>query len=255
MDHEIEISQGDEKSGEGMGRLLALTDGVTAIAITLLVLNLTVNPAENLHLALRDQAPRFWGAALSFAVIGRYWLFHRSMFTRIERADELLAWLNLLFLAPIIAMPFSTELLTDYKDNSLSVMIYAGTVGAAALMGTVIWCYASIGGRLLHAGLMRSEDAPAIVANSLAGGTSAAVFFLISIPVALASPRAAELTWIGAAFPTRLLTPRLHGLAGRILSGGKKEPGARARSGAGARDGAGSPEGAHSDGPAGPGRD
>ncbi len=117
-------------------RIVAFSDGVIAIAITLLVLNLDVPdvPSGDLGNALGDQWRQYLGFALSFALIGRFWILHHRAFTLLERFDATLMVLNLAFLALIVAMPFATDLVAEYGDVPIAVVIYASVVGTASLM-------------------------------------------------------------------------------------------------------------------------
>jgi uncharacterized membrane protein len=212
-----ETAEADESLGGGMGRMLTLSDGIFAIAITLLVLNLGVDSSKPLGVALGSLIPRVWAAALSFAVIGRFWLIHRRMFTQIHRQDEMLLRLNLVFLAAIVAMPFATDLLTHPGQQPIQVMTYAATIGAAALLSAILWAYACVGGRLVDQRLMESPEGTAAVASGLRGLPAVAVC-LVSVIVAAASPGAGEFVWIAFAVPGRWAVPWLRWVAARLIS-------------------------------------
>jgi len=92
-------------------RLEAFSDGVTAIAITLLVLEITVPPGETLGLGLLHLWPSYLAYAISFVVIGAIWLNHHAMFDLIVRADHCLLLLNTLHLMFIAFLPFPTAVL------------------------------------------------------------------------------------------------------------------------------------------------
>ena len=98
------------------GRLEAFSDGVIAIAITLLVLEISVPHADagDLGDALLDQWPSYAAFGLSFVVIGIMWVSHHSMFERIAAVDRRLLFLNLLLLLGIGFLPFPTALLAEY---------------------------------------------------------------------------------------------------------------------------------------------
>ena len=90
--------------------MLAFTDGVFAIAITLLVLALEMpaNLATSAH-ALRDRSDDFFAYAISFAVLGSIWIDHHRFFTLVARFDGRLIALNLLYLALVALVPFSAS--------------------------------------------------------------------------------------------------------------------------------------------------
>ena len=114
-----------QSRGEGeleFGRVVAFSDGVIAIAITLLVLTLDVPnvPNGDLAEALGDQWRQYLAFVLSFALIGRFWIVHHRAFT-LERFDGTLMVLNLIFLALIVVMPFATDLVAEYEDLSAAM--------------------------------------------------------------------------------------------------------------------------------------
>ena len=108
------------------GRVLAFTDGVFAIAITLLVLALDVPPnLDDLGAALRDRSSDFVAYGFSFAVLGSIWLAHHRFYTLVARFDGRLIVLNLVYLALVALVPFSAELLGHYSDTTEAVIVYA----------------------------------------------------------------------------------------------------------------------------------
>jgi uncharacterized membrane protein len=169
-------------------RVLAFSDGVFAIAITLLVLQLEVpENASDLGSELADQLPDLFAFILSFAVLGRiWWAFHHRLFSGLEAFDGRLIALNFLYLALAVLVPFSSELLGDYGEETEGVVIYAANLGLLSLAGIAMSRYA------FHHGLMRpdSEYRPD-------GGTVViATVFLASIPVAFIDPTAGMLMWL-----------------------------------------------------------
>jgi uncharacterized membrane protein len=186
-------------TGTSVGRLLAFSDGVFAIAFTILVLDLVVPDnlsPDALPGALSHLTPQLLSAVLSFAVIGRFWLAHHRLYDHIGAADHVLLVLNTILLAPIALIPFGAGLLADYGGVPIAVIVYAVVVGAVALMQLAVWLWA--GRRQLIDGHL-SEQQRLRTTFGLAG---AAFAFLVSIPVAPLSPTAAELCWIIAVVPT-----------------------------------------------------
>jgi uncharacterized membrane protein len=103
------LREGDEVADEGLGRLLALADGVFAIALTLLVIEIALPEGTSdarLGAALVALGPHYFAYVLSFAVIARFWIAHHRVFRYIRGYDDTLIWLNFLFLmlAPYVAM-------------------------------------------------------------------------------------------------------------------------------------------------------
>jgi uncharacterized membrane protein len=204
----------DEAGDPGLGRVLAFSDGVFAIAITLLVLGLNVPrglSASELHRSLRqDTLPELGIAALSFAVIGLFWLSHRRVFAQVLRIDGMLLLLNLVFLGPVVLMPFSSQLLSRYGADRVAVACYAATIGLAALLELWIWLHASRRRRLVAASLSRAD----VLATAYRAAYTAVVF-LASIPVSLVSVTAAKYAWLALPVLFRLR---------RWIGAGRAEP-------------------------------
>jgi uncharacterized membrane protein len=175
-------------------RVVAFTDGVFAIAITLLVLGLDVpSRADDLTQALLDQRQSLFAYALSFAVLGKLWLSHHSFFGGLHSFDGTLMVLNLVYLAWIALVPFTSELLGNYTGETQSVIVYAASVvGVTATFGAQI-AYAYRRGLLNpeYRHVARTANAPGLFAVS--------IVFTASIAVAFASPTAAILMWLATA--------------------------------------------------------
>jgi uncharacterized membrane protein len=136
-------------------RLTAFSDGVIAIAITLLVLGLEVPsvhevPEQQLTTYLVESMRPFLGYISSFVLVGTYWLQHYAIFHYIERADRPLIALNGLFLLSISFVPFPTGLQSAYRHDELAMILYAGTHIVCGSSLLLIWIYASAGHRLIN---------------------------------------------------------------------------------------------------------
>ncbi len=195
-----EVSPQRQGSGddEGIERLNALSDGVFAIAITLLVLNIEVpndipadRVAQELPGRLAELIPDLLSYVVSFLVIGSYWMAHRSIFQDIRAVDRGLMWLNILFLMFVAFLPFPTALLDEYANDQLPVVLYAGSLAVARLPLTAIWWYATHNRRLIHGHL----DARTVRWHRMRG-LGIPLIFLLSIGVSFISLTAAKLTWI-----------------------------------------------------------
>jgi hypothetical protein len=177
-----------------LGRILALSDGVFAIALTLLVLALEV-PRDLSPDQLGHELARLHGDYLAYAVsvmvIGRFWILHHFAFRHIVRYDTTLLWLNLMLLALVAFLPFPTRVLGEHGDTSLAAVFYTVTLAVASTASGAVWWYASWKGRLLRPGI-----APGVVRTARIRSASGPVFFLLTIPVAYASPLTAELLWL-----------------------------------------------------------
>ncbi len=128
-----------------LDRLDAFSDGVFAIAITLLVLELTVPVGpEALLPTLVEQWPEFLGYLMSFAFIGGSWVSHARTTKLMQRSDGLVAGINLLFLLLVAVIPFTTSLMVGNltgPDVAVAVLIYGINVLAASLMLTFLMAY------------------------------------------------------------------------------------------------------------------
>src|SRR5215470_12806360 len=137
-------------------RVLFFSDAVFAIAITLLALDIRVPdlPPNRIDSAevLRAAGPRIYGFAISFVVIGLFWMGHHTMFRYITTLDRMIVRLNLLFLGMVAFLPFPTALLSASSTReTLAVVFYASCVAVAALLELTIWIYAIRGDGLVSA--------------------------------------------------------------------------------------------------------
>jgi uncharacterized membrane protein len=173
-------------------RIVAFTDGVFAIAITVLVLGIDVPeqlPDADLHDFLIDSWPQLFAYFLSFAVIGRFWLSHHSLFSMLHDFDRRLLVLNLAYLSLVVLIPFPTNLLGEYGGEADAVVVYAFVIGSASLLS---WAILRYGLRHGHVGAGLRAEAAAMAAGAL----FPVLVFYASIPIALLSPTAAQLSWL-----------------------------------------------------------
>jgi len=139
-------------------RLEAFSDGVIAVIITIMVLELKV-PLHDGLAGLMAVLPTIGLYALSFAFTGVYWVNHHHLVHRTDQADERTLYANLFFLFWLSLLPFFTEYVADKKMDSFSVMLYAGSMiltgGSFGLLRLVI------GRHLRETGRLEREDAAA----------------------------------------------------------------------------------------------
>jgi uncharacterized membrane protein len=122
---------GTDTRGMGKSRIEALTDGIFAVAMTLLVLDvkapghlrLETSRALIDHLSSLERS--FVMYAISFVVLAMFWLGHHLQFHFVRRVDRQLLWINLVFLLIAVAVPFSTNLVGDHGHLQLPVVLYA----------------------------------------------------------------------------------------------------------------------------------
>jgi uncharacterized membrane protein len=140
-------------------RLEAFSDGVFAIAITLLVLDLAVPPREEsadggLGAALAHQWPAYFAYLVSFLVIGIIWINHHAVFDRVRRIDRPVMFSNLALLLMVSVIPFPTKLLAEYltagDDSHIAAAVYSATMFAMGLAFGVLWLTVTRDARLLH---------------------------------------------------------------------------------------------------------
>ncbi len=175
------IDTGNPPADLGLDRVVFLSDGLFAIALTILVIDLRLpdlpaaTSSGEVSDAIADLVPRAFAYALSFTIISLYWVAHLRRFKLIGRANAGLVYLNLLFLAFIALIPFPTSLVGEHGDQPLPVAIYAGTLSAAGIAGFLSWVYARRAGLvkadapqdLVQSGAMRALAAPAVMLASL----------------------------------------------------------------------------------------
>jgi uncharacterized membrane protein len=146
------------KDDKETGRLEAFSDGVFAVAITLLILNIQLptksfTNEEGLFKYLLDLWPAYLAFVTSFATIGIMWINHHRLFTYIKRTDTILMLLNLLLLLMIVFVPFPTALLAQqYRLNPnlrAPALVWNGTFILLAVFFNLLWRYAAHENRLL----------------------------------------------------------------------------------------------------------
>ena len=147
----------------GTGRTEAFSDGVIAVAITLLILDIHVPDVQTgLLQALLNQWPTYLGYVTSFLVITIFWANHHNMFRHIQQVDYALLLINALFLMCIAFIPFVTSLLTKYitspTNQHTAAIVYGATLLLNGMLFNAIWWYA-VGKRRL---VRRDLDAPAV---------------------------------------------------------------------------------------------
>ena len=144
-------------------RTEAFSDGIFAIAATLLVLELKVPQVEpgGLADALLESWPSYATYVVSFLTIGIIWVNHHAVLDRIREVNRPLLFMNLMFLMAVAAIPFPTALLGDYlqagHDERLAVAVYGGTMSLMGVTFGAIWAYAVLSDDLLHARVDRTR--------------------------------------------------------------------------------------------------
>jgi uncharacterized membrane protein len=186
-EHEIEFS-----------RIVAFSDGVFSIAITLLVLELKLPQHladDRIWHALGEQREQFLAYAISFAVIARFWLVHHSFFSEVKAFDTRLIALNMLYLAFVVLIPFSSQVLGEYGGTLPAVVVYSANLTGVVLVAQFMAWDARRGG-------MAKSDAQT-ERESVIRSLFIATVFLLSIVVALFDPSIAPYVWLALFFEGR----------------------------------------------------
>jgi uncharacterized membrane protein len=186
---------GYQRGSEEFSRLLAFSDAVFAIAMTLLVVGITAptlsdgSDVGELADALNDLTSNFVSFFISFAVIGRYWAAHHQFYAGLARIDRRMIGINLVYLAFIAFLPFPTVLLGTYFENPLSVSVYAVTVGIVSGLEVVLFRHAH------HARLFTRTMPDDVYRWGVILSLSPVVFFIASVPLAFLNTVVAVAFW------------------------------------------------------------
>jgi uncharacterized membrane protein len=177
-------------------RLEAFSDGVFAVAITLLVLEINVPAGEDLWHQLKDEWPSFASFFVSFWVIGIIWVNHHGVIDHLKRADRGVLYLNLLVLMSVVLIPFATALMAEHlksgADEHVAAAVYAGAFVLMAVAFGVLWEYITRHREKLGAELSDEEVRRRSLAFQIGNP-----FYALAVVVAFISP-AAVLVIIGA---------------------------------------------------------
>ena len=179
-----------------VGRLEAFSDGVLAIVITLLILEIKVPTGHEgtLGSALARQWPQYVAFLLSFLIVGIIWLNHHATFNLLGRTDHTIQVLNLILLLPVTVLPWPTALLAEYThegtagDRRVAVLVYGVTSSVMSASFNVLWRYL-----LRHPELHKPQVTAELLAvrnrrynTGLAAYPVATVIGLVSAPLFLA---------------------------------------------------------------------
>jgi len=130
-------------------RIEALTDGVFAIVMTLLVLDISIpeiarsSVQAELPRRLLELWPKFYSYVLSFVVLGLMWISHRRIFHYIKRSNTGLLWINIIFLMFVALIPFSTSLIGDYRMEQVPFVVYGINLFLIFATMFILWTYAT----------------------------------------------------------------------------------------------------------------
>jgi uncharacterized membrane protein len=198
----VATSSHDENYHADTARIEALSDGVFAIAITLLIIEIGVpnlEAGEGLGGALRTLWPSYVGYALSFMTIGVMWLNHHEIFKDLERSDHTLKVLNLLLLLCISFVPFPTAVLADFIRNDdqamAATLAYGATFTVTAVVFNAMWLYAAV----MNRSLIDAHISDARVRSRTRRYLFGPALYGAGLPLALVSPWLSMALWIALA--------------------------------------------------------
>lgn len=191
----------------------ALTDGIFAISMTLLVLGLSVPqvPQDQASTAIRDTLtedwPMFEDYALSFLLLAAIWVAHHRQSRFIKRIDESFLWLNILALMLVALVPFSTEIMSSYNNVQEAALVFDLNLLGIGIMYFFMWRYATRSYRLIdrdeldEAGIASANQYTlvlpgvslvAIIGTFVSPGWNEMAFILVPIILALMRRRDAR---------------------------------------------------------------
>lgn len=176
--------------GIGFERMVFFSDAVFAIAITLLVLDLKLPPQDHGVIVLEHLIPKLLGFAISFAVIGVYWMAHHRLFETLKAHDIRVMRLNLLFLAAVVFLPFPTSLVTEPGQRPAAVIFYACSVASLGVLMALLALTAR------RPGLMRAGETQGWTVYFAMRAAAPPTIFIASTLLAPYWPTAAMYSWI-----------------------------------------------------------
>jgi uncharacterized membrane protein len=182
-------------------RVMALTDGVFAIILTLLVLEIHVpklSGGQTLREALEEIRPSFVAFLISFVVVAISWVGHRDLFAHVRRTDRPLIWLNILYMLPLCLLPFGASLMARYQAFAVALEIYGWLLVAIALTRVWMFWYGTGRPHLLYESIDRRSRVLGVVAVAVP-----AVVYLVAILLAGSAPTVS--LWIYSVVPVMYL--------------------------------------------------
>ncbi|MFE0107399.1 TMEM175 family protein [Streptomyces sp. NPDC059009] len=182
-----------------------MSDGIYAIAMTLLVLDVKVPDGldtSGFRRALARLWPQVAAYVFSFYILATFWRDHRRLFLRVRRVDATLLRLTLASLGAIALLPFPTALLAEYRTQPLAVALYAAvitcTVALHLAIAAVLW---------RHEHLQAEHISDQLARGVIRDLGATVIVFGLSVPVAFVSPLAAVCVWLSL-IPAKIVTGR-----------------------------------------------
>ncbi|MGI9529535.1 MAG: TMEM175 family protein [Acidimicrobiia bacterium] len=138
-----DLTPAEQRSADPQ-RLVFLTDGVIAIIITILVLDIRVpelGSGQTLAESLTEIRPTFISYVISFLLVGMFWTLHKQTFNQVRYIDHNSIWLNLLFLLALALVPYASSALGEYSEEPTALHLYGAVLIAAALLRVALDAY------------------------------------------------------------------------------------------------------------------
>jgi uncharacterized membrane protein len=166
-------------AGQSVERLAALSDGIFAVAMTLLVLDLHVPARELIHSdgdlrrALVTMAPQLLVYLMSFVTLGIFWVGQQTQLNHLERSDRDLTWIHLAFLFAVTLLPFSTRLLAEFIYYRGALLVYWTNILFFGVLLYLSW------GRAINARLVKGDipaEVPAAICRRILIGQALYAF-------------------------------------------------------------------------------
>ena len=203
-------------------RIEFLSDGVFAIVMTILVIELSVpvitklRAAEELGGILLEMWPKFLAFVISFLVLGVLWFLHHAQFHFIKRSNGTFAWMNIIFLMSVALIPFSTALIGEYHIYSKTAIIFWGANGfLCMLILNIIWWYATKKQNFVDKELVDNEIEPEVIKLFQIRLLAGAALFIPAIGLSFVNPLISIAIYIFTV---------LFGILGSIIWGPREKP-------------------------------
>lgn len=168
------------------GRLISFSDGVFAIAVTLLVFNLKIPeiPSGDVHRMLpgiiMNMLPHFVTYLISFLLIAVFWTIHHRMLHLINHVDYTFIWINVFYLLVISFIPFPSALMGTYPNETVTMVLYISCMFMVVSLSLMMWWYAC-----RHHRLIDKEMPSSTINYFFIRGTATLSLFVIALPLAI----------------------------------------------------------------------
>jgi len=195
-------------------RLENLTDGIFAVAMTILVFDLKPldGPVGDLPSNFVHLWPNFLGYIISFLLLGIYWHGHLSQFRHIRKIDPTYIWIHILFFMSISLVPFTTSSLSQYPFSLLTLALYASNLILIGCVLYAMWSYATNGHRFID-----DNVPPEVIRYGKIRCLLAPAGYVIALCVALVSPVLALIVFV--IVPVVYIVPGFHSFWVKLTAG------------------------------------